>query len=132
MAPPEDDDSIELTAAPWGTRRLCFRLATWQGKKGLDIRLYVYDANTGEWRPTRQGIRIPVSRIEDFTSLLDRALGRLPKSARADSEPPLADADSPRRREASGPHQGVNTSSEDASEQAVSDDLLKSIFGSHK
>ncbi len=63
----EASDSIELAVMNLpGGRRLRFALSTWRGRKGLDIRIHFFDPDASEWRPSKQGIRIPLEQAEEF------------------------------------------------------------------
>ncbi len=69
MAAPTEKEIGRIEVDPKSA--IVIRLTEWRGKQGLDIRIYMAsDIYTGF---TKQGIRIPLERIDDLRSMLMKA-----------------------------------------------------------
>lgn len=74
----EGNDTIQFGSLPWARgQRLFCTLRTFRGKTGLDIRLYFYDSESEDWRPTQKGIWVPIQRAQEFHDLIENAYVRL-------------------------------------------------------
>ena len=52
--------------------RIHIRLSHFQGRDYLDIRNF-FETESGEWKPTRKGIAIPVELYDDLMAALEEA-----------------------------------------------------------
>jgi hypothetical protein len=67
--------------------RIHVRLSRFRERDYLDIRNF-YEADDGEWKPTRKGIAVPVELYPDLMAALREAEPRIAK--RAAKRPPAA------------------------------------------
>jgi len=67
--------------------RIHVRLSRFRDRDYLDIRNF-YEADDGEWKPTRKGIAVPVELYPDLMAALREAEGRI--AQRAAKRPPQA------------------------------------------
>jgi predicted nucleotidyltransferase component of viral defense system len=56
--------SLEMNA----TQRLLFSIQEYRGKKYFDMRTW-YQADAGEWKPTKKGVHLSFDKFEDFEKL---------------------------------------------------------------
>jgi hypothetical protein len=59
-----------------GQTRLVIQRSTFKGTERLDVRRY-YLADDGEWRPTRQGVSVPMNEADEFIEALTEAVGEV-------------------------------------------------------
>lgn len=50
------------------TQRLIFSVQEFRGKKYFDIRTW-YQADSGEWKPTKKGVHLSFDKFEDFNKM---------------------------------------------------------------
>jgi hypothetical protein len=58
-----------------GTRRVQIAASEYRGKEYLDVREY-YEADDGEWRPTKKGVTIPPDSVPAFIEAVTREAAR--------------------------------------------------------
>jgi len=58
--------------------RIHVRLSKFRDRDYLDIRNF-YEADNGEWKPTRKGIAVPVDLYDDLMAALTEAKGEIEK-----------------------------------------------------
>jgi len=58
--------------------RIHVRLSKFRDRDYLDIRNF-YEADDGEWKPTRKGIAVPVDLYDDLMAALTEAKGEIEK-----------------------------------------------------
>ncbi|HDO23246.1 MAG TPA: transcriptional coactivator p15 [Nitrospirae bacterium] len=54
------------------TERLRVSTESFKGRDYIDLRIY-YEANDGEWKPTKKGVTIAPEKTEDVIKLLEKA-----------------------------------------------------------
>ncbi|MCX6096131.1 MAG: transcriptional coactivator p15/PC4 family protein [Candidatus Bipolaricaulota bacterium] len=82
----QDEELVKvIDKGPAG--RIHVRLSRFRDRDYLDIRNF-YEAEDGEWKPTRKGIAVPVDLYADLMAALKDAEPRIAK--RSASRPPAA------------------------------------------
>lgn len=64
-----------IAAWPHSDGEIRVQLVSFRDKPRADIRLYWNDKKSGEWRPTRKGVSLPVDDLDKLRAALEELAG---------------------------------------------------------